>query len=636
MHNKLKAHLLFGFFIIVAGWIYSLGLKGGFLFDDFSNLGDMPRYGDMSQWENAKKFILSGHSGPTGRPISLFSFWLTADAWPNHPNVFKLINIFIHLFCGFLLYWVIRLTMRTYGYEEKKAIWLAVITAGIWLLHPYFVSTTLYVVQRMTQLCMMFSLMGIISYLYAREFISVKPLSAYFAMMVIIGVFTILATYSKENGALLPLLILVIEYCNPSKINKPIWQSRAFCLWLPSLVLIYILGREINLSDNPWPNRNFNQIERLLSESRIIIEYLYHLFVPNIEGRGLFQDGYLVSTSLFEPITTFFSIVTIIILFSAALIFKRKYPLFSLAILFFFASHLMESTIVGLELYFEHRNYIAAIFLFLPLTALLYEFYYNDKYKKIALLTGVLFFLLLIFMLFQRVVLWSDNDKLQLYWGQKNPTSVRAQSLVASYYFKGGDSKHSYSTLENALEHNPDSGLLFFQKMLYKTLDKTATKQDFEQLKYIARKDKADPQIIFWLRDICINISRDAELVALYSKEMQDFLFWSNESSNYQMIHGYKGLSYFLIGMLATAQGDIQQGYDAYMQSLKNGYNVVQGLSMASDLGNHGAYDEALLILDELVVQLSQIDENTLDSPKSYYSQEIINLRKQLNIAKLN
>ena len=32
--------------------------------------------------------------------------------------------------------------------------------------------------------------------------------------------------------------------------------------------------------------------------------------------------------------------------------------------MFFFAAHLMESTVVGLELYFEHRNHLAALFLF--------------------------------------------------------------------------------------------------------------------------------------------------------------------------------------------------------------------------------------------------------------------------------
>ena len=152
MHNKLKAHLLFGFFIIVAGWIYSLGLKGGFLFDDFSNLGDLARYGDMGDWENAKQFILSGQSGPTGRPISLFSFWLTAEAWPNNPAIFKAINILIHLLCGILLYFVTCLTLKSYGYEQKKVIWISLLASSIWLLHPYFVSTTLYIVQRMTQL----------------------------------------------------------------------------------------------------------------------------------------------------------------------------------------------------------------------------------------------------------------------------------------------------------------------------------------------------------------------------------------------------------------------------------------------------------------------------------------------------
>lgn len=86
------------------------------------------------------------------------------------------------------------------------------VSFSLWLFHPYFVSTTLYVVQRMAQLTTLFSLVGIIGYLKARCYVMEKPIFAYISMAFILGVSTLLATFSKENGALLPLLILVIEF----------------------------------------------------------------------------------------------------------------------------------------------------------------------------------------------------------------------------------------------------------------------------------------------------------------------------------------------------------------------------------------------------------------------------------------
>ena len=166
------------------------------------------------------------------------------------------------------------------------------------------VSTTLYVVQRMAQLATLFCLAGIALYLYARLQLAITPKRSYIWMTLAIGTGTLLATFSKENGALLPLLILVIEFCLPRN-GKPAWQWRALFLWLPSVAIAILLARYINFADNPWPNRNFNQTERLLTEARIVCEYLLHLFVPRIEGNGLYQDGYVISKGLFEPISTF-------------------------------------------------------------------------------------------------------------------------------------------------------------------------------------------------------------------------------------------------------------------------------------------------------------------------------------------
>jgi hypothetical protein len=50
-----------------------------------------------------------------------------------------------------------------------------------------------------------------------------------------------------------------------------------------------------------------------------------------------------------------------------AIINRKKYPVMAYCIFFFFLNHIVESTIIPLELIFEHRNYIPSFFLFLPI-----------------------------------------------------------------------------------------------------------------------------------------------------------------------------------------------------------------------------------------------------------------------------
>src|SRR5690606_1987080 len=156
--------------------LYSPGLSGGFLFDDFPNLKDMGVYGGVTNWESFYRFVFQGWSGPTGRPISLASFLLDDNAWPSHAPWFKKTNLLIHILCGLLLCWAALLLMRNLkSINEHQAQWIAVLACAFWLLHPYMVSTTLYVVQRMAQLATLFCLAGIVLYLSGRLQLASRP-----------------------------------------------------------------------------------------------------------------------------------------------------------------------------------------------------------------------------------------------------------------------------------------------------------------------------------------------------------------------------------------------------------------------------------------------------------------------------
>jgi hypothetical protein len=74
----------------------------------------------------------------------------------------------------------------------------------------------------------------------------------------------------------------------------------------------------------------------------------------------------------------------------------KKYPLISFGILFFLLNHLIESTILPLELFFEHRNYLPSLFLFLPLAVsahFLIDFYDSKPIMRFWIIS---FFVLLI------------------------------------------------------------------------------------------------------------------------------------------------------------------------------------------------------------------------------------------------
>lgn len=631
MHNNRLLPIIGLLFILLLTVLaYLPGLHGGFLFDDLSNLGEMSKYGDLHHWENAKAFILNGIAGPTHRPISLLTFVPQADAWfAGNALPFKVVNLIIHLLCGLLLYWVTCLLLRAYGEQQQKIKWIALLAASFWLLHPLMLSTTLYVIQRMAQLPLLFTLLAFIGYFKGRALIATKPYFSYALMTISIGLGTILATFSKENGALLPLLVLVIEFCNPNKNNKPIWQWRAACLWLPFIVIAVVLLRYIDFSPDPWPSRNFNQIERLLTEGRIVVDYLGQLFIPRIEGYGFFQDGFLVSKGWLFPPSTLFSILFLSLLFITALLIRKKNPYITLAILFFFAAHLMESTFIGLELYFEHRNYVAAIFLFLPIAMGLYAL--SEKIKpSVVVFISVLLLAFLSALTWQRATLWSDSNRLMLYWAQNSPDSPRAQSVIAVFLANSGKYKEANIVIERALVRRPESGLLASQLLMQKMQEGIITQQDFVRAKQQAMTQRADIQAAISFRDL---ISYSLQHPQIIEKFGDDLLSLSNtilKNSSYLNIKDFHSYIIFLQGRILTLQHKPELAYQYFSKSLTLSKDVEDGLNMVILLGNAGYLQYALKLLHQTETVYKNQPENILKKSHLYYDEAIKQTRHDM------
>jgi len=625
MLKKYQPVIFFVFILLLTVTTYWTGLSGNFLFDDYPNLKDLGTYGVIDSWEKVRNFVSNGFAGPTGRPISLLSFLIDANTWPADPYPFKYTNLMLHLLNGVLLCWSILLLLKNYNYKEQQALWIALVASAIWLLHPYFVSTTLYIVQRMAQLATLFSLIGIIGYLKYRLYLSAKPIKAYVGMTIFLGLSTVLATYSKENGALLPFLILVIEFCNPNRNNQPVWQWRAIFLWLPSIAMLVLLSKYVTFSQNPWPNRNFNMIDRLYSEARIVTEYLYNLVIPQVELRGLYQDGYIVSKSLFNPSTTLYSLIFLFSILFFSFFYKKKYPLISLAILFFIVAHLMESTVIGLELYFEHRNYLAALFLFLPIANGLFLLKNKIDDKLVILFVGLILSILSFFT-YERVKLWSNTESLEMYWAKNSPNSPRAQSSIARLYFENGYVAESNIYLEQAIQRMPESALLNLNLLMQKVYSGMVNESDFKQVANRMKTQPFDAQAVQALRSLTEYIVNE-RLAQNYGSWMISLIEIANTNPNYSNFPLFQRLTPYLEAQIYLAQGNTGLALKNYTIALSHYNDVEAGMMMVAEIGETKNYREALSLLYKVEEVYMKQDIQTLKRSKSEYDFEIKRLK---------
>jgi tetratricopeptide (TPR) repeat protein len=441
--------------LLVGVAAYAPGLSGPFLFDDFAVLGKLGKYGGVVDWASFKAYLFGGTAGPTGRPVALLSFLVDGNNWPTEVGPFKRTNLIIHLLTGSVLAVLTRQILRLLGRDSRQASLVAVLAAGCWLLHPFLVSTTLYVVQRMAQLATLFILAGLVGHLYGRSLAQTRPLYGYGVMTLSMGVFTVLATLSKENGALLPLLVGVLEITVLAASRLAPLDRRWSALFLVApavLIGAFLAYKAIAYGFfNALAPRDFSVYERLLTQPRVLSEYLGNWFIPKIYTTGVFQDHIIPSRGLLSPAATALHLVLHVGAIVAAILLRRRYALAAFAVLFFYAGHLVESTTLNLELYFEHRNYLPAAFLFLPLLTLLRE---HTSLPLFVVITSVFLLVLGGFSRYSAGV-WSDYSSIVEASARKAPMSTRVQSEYAKILFNHNRYDEALAVIDEAIErHN--------------------------------------------------------------------------------------------------------------------------------------------------------------------------------------
>lgn len=422
---------------------YWPGLNGVFLLDDFLNIGLVANLREpVDLWQMAQ-CSLSGMAGGLGRPISQLSFCLQYQSWPDAWE-FKYVNLMLHLLNGCMLVLLSLRIMVLLGYAERRRNAIAVTAAVLWMLHPLFVSTVLYSVQRMTELALFFTLLGCFFYVLGRQkAIANRLLLGYGCMALGLLAGGGAATFSKENGLLLPLLVLVMEGTLFCQLPRPSgWR-----LWLFGFLLLPVLGifgfiawHFDGLVVASYRMRDFSLYERLLTESRVLWDYLFSLAWPLRSGLGLFHDDYAISRGMFDPFSSLVAVGAIAVLLIFALLLRRRYPIFSFAVLWFLAGHLLESTFLPLELYYEHRNYLPALGICFALAHLPFqERLQSLVLRRFVIAAGTAYLVVVMLVTWQQAHLWGRPLAQAAIWSWEHPLSKRAQGWVGNLWGRAGD-----------------------------------------------------------------------------------------------------------------------------------------------------------------------------------------------------
>jgi len=459
---------------------YLPGLSGPLLLDDLPQLEPLIQQSAHYPAELFSNYIIST-SGPTGRPVAMATF--IADAVSHGPDIWwwKYSNLMLHLISGLLVSWLTALLLQALPRKTSVDPWIAgAVVGGLWLLHPIQVSTVLYTVQRMTELSTLFVLAGLICYVKGRLLHDRSALSGWILIGIGFFVFYPLGVFSKENALVYPvycslLELIVFQFSGPLQVKRQVKIFHGVLLTGYVLAAVLVIANFSSIVLESYATRDFTLGERVLTQFRVVVTYLSQILLPTQRSMGFFHDDIAVSTGLFSPATTLISALLVVTLVASGFILRRKLPLFAFGVLFFFASHVVESSVLGLELMFEHRNYIGTFGILIAVMAIALH---AKEYLRVAAVVAVMGFVGFSFLTWQRSLTWSSPESLYQYAYIAHPDSPRVNLVYANVFTVAGDFIRARAFLARV---KPGLGAelhgLFLDCLEHRSVDKNALGQ---------------------------------------------------------------------------------------------------------------------------------------------------------------
>jgi hypothetical protein len=440
--------------IAAALWlVYLPGLSGPFLFDDLPNFlhNRLVKMDRLEPLQVERALRSWGEATLPDRALARLTFALNhlASGGRFDAHDMKATNLAIHgvnvLLVGMLCHaWCRRLRRAPGGVVEPRDVQrmpepmaVALLAAALWALHPIQLTPVLYVVQRMTGLSATFVLLGLLCYGRARAHLARRPLRASVGMLTALGGCVILGYFCKQNAVLLVPLAFLCERTFfrgeelGARARRALVLVHGLTLGVPLAGALLLLPELWDWLQAGYVPREFDMVERVLTQARVLMLYLGLLVFPYPESFTLWHDGLQVSTGLLAPPSTATSVAGLSLLVAAGLWGVAARRVWAFALLFFLLGHLLESSVVALEMVFEHRNYLPSAGL--AFAAAWYLLLLARRLKLAVATTGVAAASLLLLpalVTHARAMAWSSDLSLARHLVYRAPASYRSHQYL--------------------------------------------------------------------------------------------------------------------------------------------------------------------------------------------------------------
>ncbi|MBF0479411.1 MAG: tetratricopeptide repeat protein [Candidatus Omnitrophica bacterium] len=376
------------------------------------------------------------HSAPqNSRFVANFTFAVNYALGQLNVVGYHIVNILIHMINGFLVWWLITLLFNTPGLNKHKLFkykdgigWVA---GMLFIAHPLQTQAVTYICQRYASLATLFYLLTMCWYLKAR-------LSGQKKFFVLCVVSALLGMFTKEMTMTLPLMVIMTEWMMFEH-KKWEWKNTVlyglvlfgFFMIIPALMKFNFFWAIFE--PKPSSSHNWDMIllePFVMTQLKVWAILLGKVFVPI--HQNVDYDFPLVHN--FWQIEVWGSAVILSALLIFAVLYRRKNPLVSYGIMWFFVAMSIEM-VPRIYVIFEHKMYLPFAGLCMAFTGLWQDKVEDEKIRMI-IMTAVI--VILGMLTFQRNAVWKDDISL---WSDSVKNSPRKPTpnynLGCAYQQKG-------------------------------------------------------------------------------------------------------------------------------------------------------------------------------------------------------
>ncbi|MFO7606486.1 MAG: tetratricopeptide repeat protein, partial [Desulfurivibrionaceae bacterium] len=235
-------------------------------------------------------------------------------------------------------------------------------------------------------------------------------------------------------------------------LKKNSWWPLGMALILAGVALLYLEFTPMVKALSEYQAASLTLAQRFMTQFRIVIFYLFLFLFPHPARLNL-DHHFPLSFSLLDPPTTLLSILAVFAILASAAVIARRYRFLSFGILWFMGNLVIEASVPGLDMVFEHRTYLPSILISMILVMFLYQFVARIWARRAVLL---IFVAVGAVWTHDRNIIWADNIALWSDSVKKSPQKARPYVNLGIAY--GGLDRFDESIffLDRAVKLKPD------------------------------------------------------------------------------------------------------------------------------------------------------------------------------------